>query len=177
MEHNVDFGVEAEVNHTLAVLRALDLEAEVASDEHFAPGVFMSVDPQSDTRVQVTSRPGSLLELELTTSKPGSWLSLNIDLGPFDLSERDILGFMCKTSAEDTLTFRVSLRSGLDEGFGDAFFGKRVISYSSESTHADLVKLAEQEDVPPQAPWRQLVLFFPPDLRQIKIDDFALFGV
>lgn len=177
MEHNVDFGAEAEVNHAFAVLRALDLKIKVASDEHFVPGFFVSTDPESDTRVQVTSRPGALLDLDFRTTRPGSWLSLNIELGAFDLSARDILGFMCKTTAEDTLTFRVSLRSGQDEGFGDAFFGKRVISYNSESTHADLTKLTERDDILPQAPWRQLVLFFPPDLRQIKITDFALFGV
>jgi len=177
MEHNVDFGAEAQVNHSLAVLRALDIDASVASDECFVPGVFVSVDSESDTQVQVTSNPGELLTLGLTTTKPGRWLSLNIEMGAFDLTHRDILGFMCKTTAENTLTFRVGLRSGTEQDFGDAFFGKRVISYNTESTHADLIKLVERDDVPIQAPWRQLVLFFPPDLQRIQITDLALFGV
>ena len=177
MEHNVDLGAEAQANHTLAILRALELDDTVNSGDRFAPGVFLSMDPESDTEARVSSRPGELLNLDLTTSRPGRWLSLNIEMGQCDLSARDLMGVMCKTRAEDTLTFRVCLRSGQEEGFQDAFFGKRVISYATPSTHADLIKLDERDDVPAQATWRELVLFFPPDLRQLTLTDLSLFGV
>jgi hypothetical protein len=177
MEHNVDFGAEAQANHALAVLRALDLDCQPTVGERFAPGVFLSMDPESDTQASLTSTPGELLNLEMTTAHPGRWLSLNIELGECDLSQRDVMGFMCKTRANETITFRACLRSGQDEGFQDAFFGKRVISYGAASTHADLIKLAERDDIPAQAPWRELVLFFPPDLRQVTLTDLSLFGV
>jgi hypothetical protein len=177
MEHNVDFGAEAQANHALAVLRALEVDAVVAPDDRFAPGIFLSVDPASDTKIKLTSRPGELMTLDFTTKRPGQWLSLNIALGEFDQSHRDILGLVCKTRAEDTVTLRACLRSGVEGGFIDAFFGKRVVSYNATSTHADLIKLEERDDIPPQAPWRELVLFFPPDLRQLQLIDLRLFGV
>ena len=177
MEHNLDFGAEAQANHALAILRASKLTLKATSDEHLSPGVFLSVDPESDTKIQVTSQPGSLIDLSLSTSRPGRWLSLNIEMGPCDLRTRDVIGLMCKLRSETTMTFRVCLRSGREEGFVDAFFGKRVISYAEPSTHADLIKLAERDDIPAQAPWRQLLLFFPPDMPQISLHDLALFGV
>ena len=36
MEHNVDFGAEAQANHALAVLRALDLDCQPTVGERFA---------------------------------------------------------------------------------------------------------------------------------------------
>ena len=41
MEHNLDFGPEAQANHSLAVLRAQSLEKAVSGDERFSPGVFV----------------------------------------------------------------------------------------------------------------------------------------
>ncbi|WP_156414946.1 hypothetical protein [Phaeobacter sp. CECT 5382] len=177
MKHNVDFGAEAQANHALAVLRAQNLDCQPADAKRFSPGIFLSIDPESDSRAHVTSTAGELLNLEMTTERPGRWLSLNIELGSCDLSQRDVMGFVCKTRADETITFQACLRSGQDKGFQDAFFGKRVISYSGPSTHADLVKLEERDDIPPQAPWRELILFFPPDLRQLTLIDLSLFGV
>ena len=121
-----------------------------------------------------TSLDAAAESLSLELEEP---TSLNIALGEFDQSHRDILGLVCKTQAEDTVTLRACLRSGVEGGFIDAFFGKRVVSYHSTSTHADLIKLEERDDIPPQAPWRELVLFFPPDLRQLQLIDLRLFGV
>ncbi|MDE4175252.1 hypothetical protein PXK01_13900 [Phaeobacter sp. PT47_59] len=177
MEHNLDFGAEAQANHSLAILRAMECDDAVEPGARFAPGVFLSVDPESDTTAQLVSRPGMLADIRFTTSRPGRWLSLNIELGAFDLSARDVIGFMCKSRAEDTITFRACLRSGTEGGFQDAFFGKRVISYDAPSTHADLIKLDEREDIPATAPWRELVVFFPSDLRQLSLIDLSLFGV
>lgn len=178
MEHNVDFGAEAQANHSLAILRAMECDDDaVEPGARFAPGIFLSVDPESDTQTRIISRPGTLLELNFTTTRAGGWLSLNIELGEFDLTGRDVIGFMCKSRAEDTITFRACLRSGSADGFHDAFFGKRVISYDAQSTHADLIKLEERGDIPATAPWRELVLFFPTDLRQLSLTDLSLFGV
>ncbi len=178
MEHNVDFGAEAQANHSLAILRAMECKGDaVKADARFAPGIYLSMDPEGDTKVRLTSRPGMLADLQFTTKRPGGWLSLNIELGAFDLTGRDVIGFMCKSRAEDTITFRACLRSGTEGGFQDAFFGKRVISYDTPSTHADLIKLDEREDIPATAPWRELLLFFPTDLRQLSLTDLSLFGV
>ena len=177
MEHNLDFGAEAQGNHTLAALRGLEHQGEVASDVRFSPGVFISSDPESDITTRVDCTLGQLLDLTCKGTRPGRWLSLNIELGAYDLTGRSVIGIMCKTRSEDTQTFRVCLRSGLQGGFQDAFFSKRVISYKEESTHADVMKLAERDDVPAQAPWRELILFLPPELRQVSLGDLALFGV
>lgn len=177
MEHNLDFGSEAQANHSLAVLRAQSFEKAVSGGERFSPGVFVSIDPESDTKVMATSRPGELVDLSFSTRRPGRWLSLNVEMGNCNLTGRDIAGFMAKVQSEATMTFRVCLRSGNEGGFQDAFFGKRVISYAEASTHADLMKLEERDDVPAQAPWRELIMFLPPDVRHISLKDLALFGV
>nr|WP_169618096.1 hypothetical protein [Ruegeria sp. PR1b] len=174
---NLDFGLTAEVNHTLAVLRAMSFEGRLEADQRFVPGMYLSMDPAGDSKATLSSRPGALMDLAVTTRRAGGWLSLNMELGAFDLSRHSVLGVMCKSAAPQTLTFKVCLRSGVGDGFVDAFFQKRVISYEKESVHADLIKLAERDDVPPEAPWRELILFFPPELEKISLHDFALFGV
>jgi len=177
MEHNLDFGAEAQGSHTLAILRAHSQQGPLTSDTRFSPGVFLSTDPDSDTSCQIHSEPGMLLELTAKGRRPGKWLSLNIELGAMDLSQRSVFGVMCKSRSEDIQTLKICLRSGVEGGFQDVFFGKRMISYNEESTHADLLKLVDYPDVPAQAPWRELILFLPPELRQLKLTDLALFGV
>lgn len=177
MTDNLDFGMAADATQTLAVLRAMTLGQDIASGERFVPGLFLAIDGASDTKARIESQPGMLLDLECKTRRPGGFLSLNLELGECDLSRYNVLGIMCKSVAPETLTFRACLRSGTEDGFVDAFFAKRVISFAQESVHADLMKLAEREDIPAQAPWRELILFLPPDLHRLSLRDFALFGV
>lgn len=177
MMDNLDFGITADANHALAVLRGMELAENLAPDQHFAPGIFLSVDPESDTKARLTSAPGRLFDLTCTTRRPGRWLSLNVVLGPCDLSRCSVLTLMCKSRAPHTLTFRACLRSGYEGGFVDAFFQKRVISYGEESVHADVMKPGEREDVPATAAWRELILFFPTELQQITLTDLALVGI
>ncbi len=177
MMDNLDFGITADANHALAVLRGMEISDTLAADQHFAPGIFLSVDPESDTKVRLTSAPGRLCDLDCTTKRPGRWLSLNVELGACDLSRCSVLTLMCKSRAPHTLTFRACLRSGYEGGFVDAFFQKRVIAYGEESVHADVMKPGARDDVPATAPWRELILFFPADLHQITLTDLALVGI
>lgn len=177
MTDNLDFGLAADANHALAVLRAMTLNQRIDSEQRFVPGLYLSLDEASDTKARIESQPATLLDLSCETRRPGAWLSLNLELGACDLSRCSVLGIMCKSQAPETLTFRVCLRSAVEGGFRDAFFPKRVISYGQESVHADLIKLEEREDVPAQAAWRELILFLPPDLHRLSLRDLALFGV
>lgn len=174
---NLDLGVLANASHTLAMLRASTLTTKAQARTDLAPGAYLSMDPGSDTKGQVISRPGDLLELELTGSCPGQWLSFNIELGQVDLSRVNVLALMCKSQAAHTLTYRVSLRSGIEGGFVDAFFQKRGIAYDQASVHADVLKLSERTDVPTTAPWRELLVFLPPETQQLNLLDIALVGM
>ena len=167
---------EAQALRSLAQLRALKHQGDLPADERIVSGIYLSVDPDSDTSAQVSSVPGQLMHLRFRTGRAGRWLSLNIELGDYDLSGRAVCGLMCRTRAPETLTLRPCLRSGIKGGFHDEFFAKRVISYREESTHADLMLLDAHPEVARTAPWRELILFLPPDIAQMSIMDLAVFG-
>ncbi|MAW08318.1 MAG: hypothetical protein CME61_08580 [Halobacteriovoraceae bacterium] len=177
MTNNLNFGVDADANHALAILRASELDQSAVSDEPIVPGVFLSFDPESGTTGQIRSNANRLLNFTGQAARPARWLSLNIKLGACDLSQSSIFGFVCKTRSDVTMSFNACLRSGLGDGFSDVFFGKRIVSFNQPSTHVDLFKLDERDDIPLKANWRELLLFFPTELEQIDLVDLRLFVV
>jgi hypothetical protein len=88
-----------------------------------------------------------------------------------------VIGIVCRSSSMEALTFRCCLRSEAHNGFVDALFPKHVISFGSPSTHIDLLKIFEREDVPLRATWRELIFFFPTKTSRFKIQDLRVFIV
>lgn len=179
----VDFylGPDAQANHALAVLRAMSFDRDLVPrrprepQESLVPGIFLSWDPEGDIRAHGKSRPGSLLDLNLTVARPGRWLALHVALGPVDLTGIQAVGLICRSVSPHATTFQPCLRSGLTEGgFTDQFFRKRVLAHSEPGLYLDAL-LPGMDNLPRTAPWRELVLFLRPETGRIDLQDLRLF--
>jgi len=115
--------------------------------------------------------------LNYTVHRPVSWLALHLSVGGIDLRDAAVFGVVCKSRAPEATTFQFCLRSPTADGFRDAFLPKHVVSYAQTSTHIDLLKLDSREDVPAQAKWRDLVLFFSTQSAAIELIDLRVFVV
>jgi hypothetical protein len=159
---------------TLANLRGLNYVGPAASGQNIVPGVFFSLDPETDNTVQVTSRSGELMDIRMEVARPGRWLALNLVVGGADLAGRKIVGFACTSDAREPTTFRVCLRSGTEGGHRDLFFPKTVMTDATTSLHLDVLELGSHPNIPVKAPWRDLVIFFQCKSAEIALRDFRL---
>ncbi len=174
MTNNLDLSPDGQLTFALAALRGLDHAGRAESQRHLVPGIFFSLDPESQNRVDVESHPGDLMTIRIGVDKPGRWLTLNMGVGGADFSVCKIIGFACKSDAPVTATCRVCLRSGIEGGHHDAFFAKTLVSYPKTSLHLDVLELDTNPDIPARASWRELVIFFEPVSQEIVLRDFRL---
>ncbi len=165
---------EAQLLQSLSALRALNFVGPAVGSQHLVPGIFFSIDPEARDSVEVACGQGALLSIRLAVEGKGRWLSLNLGLGPVDLSQRQVIGFACKTDANGPVSFRVSVRSGIEGGFRDAFFPKTVRADTETSVHLDVMEMQDHPNIPVVAPWRELVVFFERQNAEIVLRDFRL---
>lgn len=127
-------------------------------------GLALHADPAARMTGRWQSPRGRLLELETRPEAPGGWLALHLALPLTDLAGPGWIGLAVRSAAAEALAIRVALRSGLAEGgFLDSFFDRQILSQPAESDHVDLMAPDRRPDLPETAPWRELVLFLPPD--------------
>jgi len=172
MANNLDLSPDGQLAFALSGLRGMEHSGPVANGHHLVPGIFFSTDPESDNMVEVQSRPGSLMTMRFGVDKPGRWLSLNMGLGSADLTDAQILGFAARLDAPVTTTARICIRSGVEGGHRDVFFAKTLVAYPKTSLHLDVMELDKQPDIPRQAPWRELIIFFSRENAEITLHDF-----
>lgn len=128
-----------------------------------APGIACHVDPAARIGLHWSSPRGRLLDIRTAVATPGGWLGLHVALPPLDLSRTAWFGFVTRTAAGAALAARACLRSGDGAGgFSDAFFDRHVLSQPGETDHVDMLAPVRRPDLPPQAPWREFILFLPP---------------
>lgn len=126
-------------------------------------GIKLHADPASVIRGHWASPAGRLLEIAARIEAPGNWFALHIPLpGLSDLGGIGWIGLIARTSADATCALRPCLRSGLEAGgFRDDFLPRHILAGPRESDHCDTLAPAHLPDLPPAAPWRELVLFLP----------------
>lgn len=177
MTHNLLLGPDAQINHTIGLLRSAPADGRLADGLRLAPGAFMGIDPEGEVNGRCTTGGESLLQLNYTTGKAPHWLALHLAVGGVDLGRAAVFGVACKSRAPEATTFRLCLRSATANGFVDAFLPKHVVAFAQPSTHVDLLKLEGHENVPAQADWRELILFFQPHSAVYELLDLRVFIV
>lgn len=177
MADNLLLGPDAQVNHTIDLLRTIEKTETLGDGVRLAPHAFVALDGQGQVEGSVSTAAGNVLRLQYQVRQKPRWLALHLGLGGIDLTGRTVLGLVCKTQAPVAATFQPCLRSGRPEGFVDAHLPKHVVAYAEASTHVDLLRLEGSPQVPLQAPWRDLVLFFQTTSARIDIQDLRVFIV
>lgn len=177
MVDNLLLGPDAQVNHLTSLLRSTAGTGSLVEGAPLAPGAFLSVDQEAKLSGQFKTGEGAVLNLAYEVQKPPRWLAMHLQMGSLPLNETSVFGVVCKSQAPQAATFRICLRSGIAGGFVDAFFDKHVVAYADQSTHVDLLRLESRSDVPAEAPWRELILFFQTRSAQITVRDLRVFIV
>lgn len=144
---------------------------------NLVPGVRFVGDPKGEVTGRCVTGGESLFRLSYTTTKAPRWLALHIAVGGINLKKAAVFGVACKSQAVEAATYRICLRSATPNGFVDAFLPKHVVAFSQISSHVDLLKLEEHENVPDQADWRELILFFQPNSASFDLLDLRVFIV
>ncbi|RJE80945.1 hypothetical protein [Paracoccus sp. JM45] len=178
MQDNILIGPDAHSRFTLQMLRAHEGQGEILGGKHqVIDGVFMSCDPNSDVSGNFTSDLSNMLNISIRSSKNLLWQALHIELGDLNLGSTAVLGVVVRSQAASSITTRLCVRSGNGEHFVDTFFSKTMVSFAQPSTHLDVLDLASAVDLPKQAKWRELILFFRAGDVDIDLLDLRLFAV
>ncbi|MFT7058418.1 MAG: hypothetical protein ACJASV_000919 [Pseudorhodobacter sp.] len=141
------------------------LSPAIMSGAGLRAGLQLHVAAEAELTGHLSSPRDRLLELEVQNTRPGAWFGLHLPLDLPDLSDVAWLGFAARSNASQVMALRVCLRSGLgpDHGFQDLFFDRHVLSQAGQSDHLDMIAPNQQPELPLQAPWREMILFLPPD--------------
>ncbi len=178
MTDNLATGPDADFNYALQLLRHGQSEGEIQAQTEIQPGIALHADPALAPSGHWRSPAGRLFELEVTPGGEGGWFGLHMRLGNIDLSQAGIIGIACRGTSPSIEAIRVCIRSGLPEGgFEDCFFPKRVLTHPDASSHLDALQISQQPELPPEAPWRELILFLPLHSFRLNLNDLRLFIV
>lgn len=175
---NLALGPDGQANHVLALWGSGTAEAALENDLTFLPGLELHADPALGMTGRYRSPAGWLLEIEAEMTGAGKWFALHLALPAQDLTGYGVLGFALRASANGMHIVRACLRSGLEDGgFQDYFFDKHILLRPEEATHLDALPLRQIWELPIQAPWREIVLFLPPQDIRLSLIDLRVFIV
>lgn len=172
---NLLLGPDAQINHTIGLLRASPTNKPLVDQMELMPGAFFAMDTEGEVTGRCVIGGDHLLRLDYTVGRQPRWLALHLAVGGVDLGKAAVFGVACKSRAPEAATYRLCLRSATSEGFVDAFLSKHVVAFSETSTHVDFLKLEGHEHVPAQADWRELILFFQPRSAVFELLDLRAF--
>ena len=126
-----------------------------------APGIWLHTDPEAALSGTWSSPRGRLCEMGLALERPGRFLGLHVALPPFEADAVTWLGLACRAHAGRPIALRPCLRSGTETGFVDNFFDRHLLARRAEADHHGILALERHPDLPPIAPWRELIMFLP----------------
>lgn len=167
-----------DLNAPLDSLRSQVIDLAPLGTEPLAPGLFFHRDPEAEMKADWSSPADRLLHLETQVARPGRWLALHLSLPALDLAGSGVLGFALRGTSARPTVLTACLRSGREGGgFQDCFFEKRILSDGNEVDHLAMIRPGTHPELPMQAPWREFVLFLPPDHGiQWTLTDLRLFA-
>lgn len=164
------------VNTALSQMGIAAGSRALVSGEKLAPGIWFDMDAKMADHTASIAKPAQgLVAVSLKVRQPGRWFTLNIDLGDDDLAQLRLIGFALRSQARKTLLSRVCIRNFIADGFEDVFFPLDLVSFGDESSHADVLWLADHPVLQRPAKWRTLIVFLDPEGVEITLADMRLF--
>lgn len=180
MTENIILGPDAQIRFALQRLRIYEGEGEISgANTQIIDGAFLSNDPEAGIVGSYVSSSANLIKLQQRVEGASSsrWQGLHIVMGPMPLSDAAVIGIVARSVAPTSITTRICVRSGRNGKFIDTFFPKTMVSFAAPSTHLDIMEISKTPDLPHQAQWRDLILFFRNGDLDIELLDLRLFVV
>ena len=171
---------DARMRPLLDEIRRQDHHGAIRSgDNPVGHDAFLSLDPEAGITGRFASRPGQIIEIQMQPAfgvQP-RWQGLHLPLGAVDLTDAAAFGLIARSVAPLSMTTRICLRSGVKANIVDVFLPRLMVSYDQPSLHHDLIEPTAMPDLPQQADWRDLILFFRPGPVNLTLLDLRLFLV
>ena len=178
MHDNILIGPDAHGRFNLQMLRAFEGAGSIQRGKHKVnDGVYLSCDPDAAVAGRYESSSANMLQLRMQASGNTRWQALHVELGGLCLHQAAVFGIVARSVAPASITTRLCLRSGNGDHFVDSFFPKTMVSFNQASTHLDVMDLSSNPDLPKQAEWRDLILFFRSGEVSLTLLDLRLFAV
>ncbi|GGO30449.1 hypothetical protein GCM10010991_15320 [Gemmobacter aquaticus] len=180
MQSNLFLGPDADGRFALSALRAYEATGTISSEKTvILNGITLSYGGGGQLRGKYVSRRDNMLSLSLTCRSRSlpQWQCLTVPLGAMDLTGAAAIGIIVRSWSDQSTVSHFALRSGRDGDFVDQAFGKTMVSFAAASTHLDVIEIAKAPNLPIQAQWRDLVLFFRPGPLEIELLDLRFFVV
>lgn len=180
MQDNFFLGPDADVRFALSAMRAHEATGKIlAENTVILNGITLSFGPGGQLRGNYSSGRDNILSLNLTCRSRSlpHWQCLKVPLGAMNLTGAAAIGIIARSFAPHSTVSRFTLRSGRDGDFVDQNFGKAMVSFAAPSTHLDLIEITKEPNLPLEAQWRDLILFFRPGPLEIEILDLRFFVV
>lgn len=177
---NTFLGPDADVRFSLNALRAHEATGSISAEKTvILNGIILSYEAGGKLVGKYRSGRDNILSLSLTCKSHTvpHWQCLTVSLNAMDLTGAGVLGVIARSSSPQSTISRFTVRSGRDGDFVDQPFSKSMVSFAAPSTHLDVVEIATAPNLPIQAQWRDLILFFRPGPLEINILDLRVFVV
>lgn len=178
MQDNLFIGPDAHSRFTLQMLRAHEGVGKIAGGKcPVIDNVFLSTDGEGGVKGTYRCDALNMINIQMRSSSVPRWQALHIELGNMNLSNAAAFGVVARSVAPSSLTTRLCIRSGNGDQFVDTFMPKTMVSFAQASTHLDVMDLGSTADLPKQAQWRDLILFFRAGDVSLDLLDLRLFVV
>ena len=178
MVDNLFLGPDAQARLNLQTLRRHSADGKISGERTpVLDDVFLSNDPEAGITGDYSCTDTTLIRVQ--SRPPGQatprWQGMHIAMGPASLENAAVIGVVARSQAPSSATTRLCIRSGRDGRFVDTFFPNRMVSFAQPSTHLDILETVSTPDLPRQAAWRELILFFRTGEVDLELLDLRLF--
>lgn len=180
LQDNLYLGPDADGRFVLSALRNYEANGAILEEKTvILNGITLNYEAGGQLKGKYRSGQSNMLSLSLTCRSRylPKWQCLTVSLGAMDLTGAAAIGIIARSSAAQSTTSHFTLRSGRDGDFVDQNFGKAMASFTTPSTHLDVIEITKSRNLPIQAQWRDLILFFRPGPLEIEILDLRFFVV
>lgn len=177
MPENINIGPDAQVNHALGRLRDATQSGEMRSHVPLEHGIFLRCNPDIEVRGHYVSLRDQMFELNVNALAESAWMALHLELPARDLTQSGFVGLTCRCASPVPQIIQPCLRTGTADGFVDCFFDEHILSRAEAHNHCGGVAIQGHARIPPQAPWREMLLFFPTQNFAWSLLDLRIFVV
>lgn len=165
-------------NLALERLRASWTTRNVEDGTPLVERVWFDIDrEEGDLILQYDTTGPGLMRVTTSATSPGRWLTLNVNLESGSLAGARLIGFAAKMQDQHSQTIRACVRSFRDGTFQDVFFPTYLYASGEDTSHSDILWIAEQEALMQPAEWRTFLLFFEPGEFTLSISELNVFVV
>ena len=150
------------VASSLAALRIDSRSTALQSNERLADNIYFSRDQEGgDVTVDMSTKPGRLMDVSVRIAKSPRWFTFNIGLGKATYAEGDVLGLVLELSGNGLEVLPLFVRTARNNKTSDTTLDDRIPVASSVEICTVLHSMTAEDAMVGAAGFRTLVMPLP----------------